>query len=204
MALANRVAPNGDLVATPERGMLFGNRGGQFHDPATQTVRGRPWASKQWICCVLSFKNRRRNVWGRFYTELFFCDEVTALSAGHRPCFECRRAEAKEFASAIMSHERRARPPSAPEMDERLHAERLNGRDKRLHRVASQDLPDGAMMLVAGSPHALKRGKLLRWSFAGYTATALEPPAVADVFTPPTILAALRGGYSPRWHESAM
>lgn len=31
------------------------------------------------------------------YTELFFLDEAAALSAGHRPCFECRRAEADRF-----------------------------------------------------------------------------------------------------------
>ena len=32
-----------------------------------------------------------RDVWGASYTELFFLDEPTALAAGHRPCFECRR-----------------------------------------------------------------------------------------------------------------
>ena len=39
----------------------------------------RRWASRQWICCVLDFKDRQRDVWGRYYTELFFLDEVTAL-----------------------------------------------------------------------------------------------------------------------------
>lgn len=201
--LRNRVAPTGDLIATPARGAMLGNRGGRFHDPATQTVRGRPWATKQWICCVLSFKNRRRNVWGRFYTELFFCDEVTALAAGHRPCFECRREEAKAFAAAIMRHDGSPRPPTAPEMDERLHAERLDGRAKRIHRVASPDLPDGAMILLDGAPHALRNGRLLRWSFSGYSPSDRAPPAVADTLTPPTILGALGEGYRPRWRDSA-
>lgn len=35
--------------------------------------------------------------WGKGYTSLFFLDEVTALSAGHRPCFMCRRGDAKAF-----------------------------------------------------------------------------------------------------------
>ncbi|WP_342359232.1 hypothetical protein [Terrarubrum flagellatum] len=201
--LANRVAPTGDLVSTPARGGMLGNRGGRFHDPATQTVRGRPWATKQWICCVLSFKNRTRDVWGRYYTELFFCDEVTALAAGHRPCFECRRAEAVEFAAAIARHDGLARAPMAPEMDERLHAERLNGREKQIHRLSTRDLPDGAMILIDGVPHALKERRLLRWSFEGYAATDIALPDMADVLTPPTILAALRAGYSPRWHKSA-
>jgi hypothetical protein len=201
MPLKNRVAPNGELVATPARGALFGNRGGRFHDPATQTVRGRPWATKQWICCVLAFKNRRRNVWGRTYTELFFCDEVTALSAGHRPCFECRREEAKAFAAAIMRHDGLSRPPSAPEMDARLHAERLDGRMKRLHRTASRDMPDGAMVMQDGAPHALRQGRLLRWSFQGYAPTSLALPAEVDALTPPTILGALSAGYAPRWRD---
>ena len=40
-------------------------------------------------------------VWAHGYTELFFLDEVTALAAGHRPCFECRRADALAFAASI-------------------------------------------------------------------------------------------------------
>ena len=58
----------------------------------------RRWASRQWICCVLQFKERRHPVWRDRYTALFFLDEVTALAAGHRPCFECRRRDAKAFA----------------------------------------------------------------------------------------------------------
>jgi hypothetical protein len=92
MPLPNRVRPDGSLFATPERGLFYGNRGGRFHDPASQAVPERLYATRQWLCCVLAFKGRKRKVWGRGYTELFFCDEVTALAAGHRPCMECRRA----------------------------------------------------------------------------------------------------------------
>src|SRR3984893_16441108 len=116
MALQNRVDPFGDLIATPARGLLFGNRGGRFHrDP--QTLGNRRWASRQWICCVLEFKNRRRKVWDTGYTELFFLDEPTALAAGHRPCFECRRRDAEAFRKAF--NERAW--VSAPEMDAVLH-----------------------------------------------------------------------------------
>lgn len=201
--LRNRVAPTGELASTAARGTMYGVRGGRFHDPATQTVRGKPWATKNWICCALSFKNRRNDVWGRYYTALFFCDEVTAFSAGHRPCFECRRAAATAFAAAVMQRDGLARPPKAPEMDERLHAERLNGREKRMHRIASSELPDGAMIMIDDAPHALKNGRLLRWSFEGYSATSLVLPAIADVLTPPMTLGALHAGYQPQWHESA-
>ncbi len=100
MPLQNRVTPYGDLVATPARGLFLGNRGGRFHTDA-KTLSARRWASRQWICCVLDFKGRQRDVWGRFYTELFFLDEPTALAAGHRPCFECRRKDAQDFAEIL-------------------------------------------------------------------------------------------------------
>ncbi len=100
MPLQNRVDPFGNLLATPARGTLMGNRGGKFHTDDRKLTRRR-WASRQWICCVLDFKGRQRDVWGRFYTELFFLDEVTAFAAGHRPCFECRRKDAERFRRAV-------------------------------------------------------------------------------------------------------
>src|ERR1700761_5347148 len=142
MPLQNRVNPFGELFATPARGLFMGNRGGRFHTDGRR-LTARRWASRQWICCVLDFKNRQRDIWGRFYTELFFLDEPTALAAGHRPCFECRRADALRFAEDWrQAHRLRARP-MAPAMDRVLHAERLAGRAKRLIQHEMSSLPDG-------------------------------------------------------------
>ena len=57
---------------------------------------------------MLDFNNRHRKVWGDGYTELFFLDEVTALAAGHRPCFECRRKDAERFAALFSGKAKRA------------------------------------------------------------------------------------------------
>jgi hypothetical protein len=95
--LPNRCDPFGRLHAVTERGSLMGYRGGRFHT-SERGLGKRRYASKRWICCICDFKGRQRTVWGEGYTELFFLDEVTALAAGHRPCFECRSAEAKDFA----------------------------------------------------------------------------------------------------------
>src|SRR5690242_6619641 len=93
----------------------MGNRGARFHTDA-KTLTARRWASRQWICCVLDLNGRRRDVWGRFYTALFFLDEPTAFAAGHRPCFECRRKDAQLFAEKWCEvHDRKA--PYAAEMD---------------------------------------------------------------------------------------
>ena len=178
------------------RGLLFGNRGGRFHDPVTRTLRTRRWASKQWICCVLAFRGRHREVWRTGYTELFFLDEVTALAAGHRPCCECRRVAARAYQAATASG------LSLAEIDARLHAERLAGRAKRLHRAHAQGLPDGAMIAIADDAFAVDRGAMMRWSLSGYDAPLPLPAAMVDVLTPPLSLAALAGGYTPLWHPS--
>jgi hypothetical protein len=201
MPLQNRVTPFGDLIETPARGMLLGNRGGRFHDPATRSLRRRRWASRQWIACVLDFKERHRTVWQTGYTELFFLDEVTALAAGHRPCFECRRADAKAFAAAVASGLDLSEPPRVPDMDRRLHAERLSGRDKRRHSADVTSLPDGAVVEMDGRALAVRGEHLLPWAPEGYAAAAPRPVSGnVTVLTPPTIVAALKAGYRPLWH----
>jgi len=186
--LQNRVDPFGALWATPERGRLMGNRGGRFHDDE-QRIGRRQWASRQWIACVCEFKNRRREVFGRGYTELFFRDEPTALAAGHRPCFECRRAEALAFQAAFPGVK-----PSAPAMDARLHEERRD--PARLTRLDA--LPDGAMVLWRGAAHLKAGGRLWPWSFGDYGAPETVAAGEVAALTPPSILAALAAGYRPR------
>src|SRR3990172_2496023 len=117
MPLPNRVDPFGDLFADPARGLFLGNRGGKLHR-ADRTLGRRRHVTRAWICCMLKFNNRQRQVWGSGYTELFFLDEVTALAAGHRPCFECRRKDAHAFADLWA---RGARLSTRPAMDEILH-----------------------------------------------------------------------------------
>ncbi len=202
MPLQNRVTPFGDLAAVPARGLLMGNRGGRFHTDS-KTLTARRWASRQWICCLLDFKGRQRDVWGRFYTELFFLDEPTAFAAGHRPCFECRRKDAEAFAEAWReAHGLRVRP-KASEMDEVLHRERLHGRAKRVHRRDVDDLPDGAFVALEDGAFAVCGDALLRWTSEGYGAREKRPRGIAvNVLTPPAILAALSAGYKPQWRFS--
>jgi hypothetical protein len=200
--LANRVDPFGTLFVTPSRGMFLGNRGGQFHCAETQSVRSKPYASRQWICCLLSFKERRREVWGWGYTELFFADEVSALAAGHRPCFECRRVDATAFATA-WGRAHRMPPPRAPQMDIVLHRERLQpGRAyaKRLHRPPDTVLPEGTMIAIEGRPFGVSPAGLRPWSFEGFGAPVdVVPPGPAMLITPPSIVAVLGAGYRPAW-----
>jgi hypothetical protein len=156
---------------------------------------------------VLAFKDRRRKVWAEGYTELFFMDEVTALAAGHRPCFECRRADATAFAAA-WGRGQGGMPPRAPAMDQVLHGERLEPCRpwrKRLHRIAPATLPAGAMLVWQDAAFAVAETGLARWTPEGFQQpsrgmlTDLPREGVALVLTPPAILACLREGYAPEW-----
>ena len=200
MPLQSRVSPFGELIATPARGTLFGNRGGRLHD-SQQKLTARRWVNRAWICCKLAFNNRHRKVWGNSYTELFFLDEVTAFAAGHRPCFECRRKDAERFALLFSGKKQRA---SAVAMDKILHAERLDGKTKRSHRSKLDTLPDGAMISLDGQAFAVRGNRLWRWAPGGYSQSQSRPRGIAvDVLTPPSILTVIRRGYGPLWHPSA-
>ncbi|AXS39389.1 hypothetical protein [Breoghania sp. L-A4] len=209
MPLQNRVTPFGEIVAHEARGTLFGNRGGRIHDPRTRALSSRRWASRRWICCLLAFKGRRRAVMGTGYTELFFLDEVTALAAGHRPCFECRRRDAAAFARSWAAAQGLDAPPKADEMDRVLHDERRqDARARPLDAAAVARLPDGAMIATptddaAGTSFALRGPQAFPWSPDGYGAPRPRAKiASAWLLTPPVTCAALKAGFRPLWHPS--
>ena len=187
--LQNRVTPLGDLIADPARGLVYGNRG-CLHDAGGE-IR-RQWQVKRWIACRLEFKDRQRGPKmqpGR-YTELFFLDEATAFAAGHRPCAECRRADYVRFLEL-------GGGGGADEVDARLHAERLDGRERRLHRTRYRELPDGAFVLEDGTPFLVFGERLLEWTPAGYVRSRVRLGGWATAITPPMSLTVLRAGWEP-------
>jgi hypothetical protein len=205
----NRVTPFGDIVATPERGTFLGNRG-VLHD-ADGRIR-RAWQVKRWLVCVLELRGRQRRVMtpGR-YTELFFLDEATALAAGHRPCAECRHARFLAFCHAWglahPAHATSARPTAA-QIDDRLHAERVaSDRSKRCFIAAVDDLPDGVIVAVAAwgeGAYLVWGDSLLAWSPGGYGERRRRPKSeTVRVLTPKSIVGTIQAGYVPELHPSA-
>lgn len=205
MPLQNRVTPAGEIVADGSRGLMMGNRGCLHGQGSSLGVS--LWRSKLWICCLLEFKGVQRDPMppGR-WTALFFLDEATALSAGHRPCGYCRRADHLAFAQAWRAARQLPRRPLAREMDAALHAERTDrSRRKLSHRAALADLPDGVMIRGAGGPGLLIGGLVRPWSFGGYGAPGRAGTgATVEVLTPPSIVAAINAGYRPLVHPSAL
>jgi hypothetical protein len=209
MARQNRVTPWGEIIATPERGTLMGNRG-LLHD-GHERIR-RDWRLKRWIHCVLEFKGRHREVMtpGR-YTELFFLDEATALAAGHRPCAECLRSRYNEYRDAWAAGNRHALSselPSAIQIDDVLHSDRLEPAGlKRTFTAELNQLSDGVIVTMEGSPNRafLIRGdSLLAWSPGGYRQwLARTKGQRVSVLTPESTVAAIRSGFVPQIHATA-
>jgi hypothetical protein len=155
------------------------------------------------------------------YTELFFLDEAVALAAGHRPCAECRRSAYRAYLAAVADLD----TASAAALDRRLDAER--GRSPRLH-VDPLELPDGSFVDDGGDETAdhlrgvdrdgsgraapsgtraflVLAGRLVPWRPPGY-GYGEEPGAARHyrLLTPPTTVTALRNGYRPELHPSAL
>jgi hypothetical protein len=209
MPLQNRVDPFGDIHAVDARGMFTGNRG-VIHDPATKTLLKRRWTTKAWIICTCEYKGVRREVMGRNgpnggvgWTELFFLDEVTALAAGHRPCFLCRREQAKEFA-ACFAKGNKLPSITAPDIDRILHGERRasSGVMQKLTPGEAWALPDGAMVAQRDLAFAIRGEWLVPWFNEGYgriqSREAVENTDTV-LLTPPSAVAAIRSGYKPIW-----
>ncbi|MCZ6872714.1 MAG: hypothetical protein O7G88_04160 [bacterium] len=209
--LQNRVDPFGEIHSVPARGTVMGNRGGCLHDNQRQLGRRR-WASKRWIACRLAFKGRHRTVMtpGR-YTELFFLDEATALAAGHRPCFECRRQDANAFADAWARAFELVGPPRADAIDIHLHAERMvsQGNTEPARRINPADLPNYAMIAqqTADGDQAawlVLDGTLRRWTFEGYgEVLPMANVGETELITAASLVAVLAAGYPTGVHRSA-
>ena len=183
MPFQNRVTPLGELIATPERGLVYGNRG-RLHDE--RGVIRRQWQLKRWISCRLEFRGRRRAggpMAPNRYTGLFFLDDATALAAGHRPCAECRNADYRSFLALTGA-------AGAGELDERLHSER-----GRLHDSELDELPDGAFVLLEREPWVVLGSELLRWAPGGYSGRRARWSGHVEVVTPPTSLRVLAAGW---------
>ena len=199
----NRVTPLGDVEAIPLRGAWTGNRGILYS--GHEIVRFH--ASDLWITCVLEFRGRWREQWQpHHYTFLFFHDEAVSFAAGHRPCAECRRASYDAYRAA-WAEELGVAVPSAKKINRQLHDERIvrGSHRRRLHELLWAGLPDGAFVLLDGSPAVVVAGGLSEWTREGYRGHRPRPPrGTASVITPPSTVAALRAGYRVQIDDAAM
>jgi hypothetical protein len=186
----------------------MGNRG-RIHNELRK-LKSRHWDRKAWITCLLQFKGRHRQMMTpSTYTELFFLDEATAFAAGHRPCGECRRSDAKRFKKLwlqVNGASLQGKTGTMSNMDAVLHSERI-ARDGTQCRWEARlsELPDGAMVLIddAHAAFLLQQGFLYLWSPAGYVERSPAPSGrTVTVLTPASVTRVLAAGYRPIVHPS--
>tara|TARA_Y100001947_G_scaffold148906_1_gene146544 strand:- start:444 stop:1070 length:627 start_codon:yes stop_codon:yes gene_type:complete len=205
MPLQNRVDPYAAIHAVSARGTFMGNRGGCFHTE-DRTLKCTHWKSRRWIICLLDFKGRKRQLMAPGqYTELFFLDEATALAAGHRPCFECRRDDARAFKDALVQAGQVTDTARVADIDKLIAGEvqdRLRGKATAPQAEASS-LPDGTIFDWQDRAWLKLGGACLPGSFDGYGPASHLPEAPVSVLTPHATLAALAAGYRPHIHSSA-
>jgi hypothetical protein len=179
----------------------MGNRG-VIHNAQQQIIS--PFKHKAWIICQLEFKGRKRTVMTpNRWTELFFLDEATAFAAGHRPCFECRKEDAKRFKSSWIQGNPLhgfTMTTSINEIDEIIHRERIDSEKKKVLRKRKlSDIPDGAFILMNDDCYLFRKNQLHRWTPFGYEeSTAIPHESMLTVLTPNSIVNAFAAGYAPQ------
>ncbi|MBC3808495.1 hypothetical protein H8K52_14215 [Undibacterium seohonense] len=207
MTLQNRVTPFGQLKAINARGLFLGNRG-KLHNDEKRIIK--QWDSNRWITCSIEYQGIRREIFSEgSYSELFFLDEATALSAGHRPCGDCRRERLKEFKlrwQQANSEDGDTNGIKVELIDTQMHAERTK-RDgtKVTYQTKLGELPDGVFISIDGIALLKWNNKLFEWSASGYIERFETFPdeLVVDVLTPRSVVGVIRAGYIPQVHQSA-
>jgi hypothetical protein len=206
MPLQNRVNPEGQICVSPSKqATLMGNRG-CLHNDHKQVVRQSK--NDQWITCVTEVRpgwKKSIPMTSGEYTELFFLDEATALAAGHRPCYTCRRPAYNLFFTAWSAANRSGESIRAADVDKQLKSDR--DPSSRSEVQSTTGLPDGVMFkhVASGNYYLIRANSAYLWSFDGYSAPSplsnLKGPFI--ILTPASTIGAIRHGYRPTLHSSA-
>jgi hypothetical protein len=204
--LQNRVDPRGALHAVAEHGALMGNRG-ILHDADNKIVK--QWQHNAWVTCDLNFPGPKRKLFSpNNYSELFFLDEATALSAGHRPCGFCQKPRFNLFKdiwfkvnpSAVVGPSK-----SIGVVDRTLHVERaVRGGGKAFYFATPADLPRGVMFESDGVIYLNWSSGHLPWSFKGYgLPVSIASSSSVKVLTPESVVRMFANGFTPEVHATA-
>ena len=186
----NVVDPSGEILTKDAPFTFLGNRGVLHREGAVYKAQD---GSKPWIYCAVSalrdpsvLMTEGRN------TELFFLDEATALSAGHRPCRQCLRSRFYEFVTAWDELGISETGPIGV-VDAILRAER-----SVTCVMEAESLPTSTFIRLGGRPYLVTRGAVSKkveprdvaypWSPQGYGRPMPKPTGPVEVLTPPSIV----------------
>jgi hypothetical protein len=196
------IDPGGNFYLESGSSTFMGNRGNLRNCSGRISRKSRSMA---WIACDFKRKNLdRAHLRPVKYTRLFFFDEVTALTAGHRPCGLCRGADLQKFKNAILVDQ--ATRLSTREVDRALRNQ-CCPETRRLSTMRVSALPIGSMFKspeLSSSTYVKGDEGFLIWNSNGYIPTCKNlNDLVAVVITPKIIIHAYLNGYRPCFHHSA-
>ena len=182
----------------------MGNRG-ILHDGNTLV---RNAVGDDWIYCVTAALSDPKEFMapGKF-TDLFFLDEATALSAGHRPCAQCNHARFTEFIQFWKKTHDGANV-FADDVDAELKTHRIQAKKQVTYRADARELPAGVMSRERGRPEPLlmfryehpKRAEqwcVYPWTSHGYGVKESRPEGEVEVLTPLPIVKIIDAGFTP-------
>lgn len=205
--LQNRVTPHNDIEASSSRGTMMGNRR-ILHNKDKVIVR--PWSGHRWLYCLLECDDIQRKLMSPgCYTELFFLDEATALSAGHRPCSSCLPKKVKDFRSKwLTANSSYYELPNTDlkSLDNIIHSERIDKNDcKLIYLAKASELPDGVFIEFDSKSYLKFKNRLLEWSHDGYISGQDIPQDLyVKVLTPKSLVRCIENGFTPDVHDSVL
>jgi len=204
MPLQNRVNPRGEIKAVKSRGEFLGNRG-IIHNEEQKIIL--PFKIKGWVTCRLEFKGRKRKLMSKGkYTELFFLDEATAFSAGHRPCAECRRQRYNEFKEKWLEanqHLLIENSTNIANIDKIIHQDRIEKKQKVTYQNKMNLLPNGTIIEIDNKIYIIWNNKIFKWTFEGYESTDINMTNdIVTVLTPKSYVEMFKKGFVPSIHIS--
>jgi hypothetical protein len=180
----------------------MGNKG-CLHNDKKQIVKNV--GCHGWVICALQFKGRKRELMAAgTYTELFFMDEATALSAGHRPCGECLRAKYANYKRHWINanFDGPTTVPNITDINKINQKERYYRGTKVTYSAPMNTLPDGCFIELNSIFYLIYQRRKYLWSFAGYTQKSNLSSDIVTVLTPKTVVNTLANGYEPEYHQS--
>lgn len=199
-----KVNPFGNIETIQYRGTFMGNRGRLKVESGLLAGRSR-WNTQSWIYCDIDPKYApKEEVDPRKYTKLFFLDEPTALSAGHRPCWDCLRDRYYKFIEAWLAGnpEYDFQKDIPKQIDRVIHKERTSRmRGECSYFESLANLPDGVMVTLDNNVtecYLLQGTELFKWSPSGYADTiSVDSKILVEVLTPKSIVNAINAGFCP-------
>jgi hypothetical protein len=205
MPYQNKVDPWGKIHEVKARGMFLGNRG-ILHNSSKEIVSTHK--IKGWVTCLLQFKGRKREIMApNRYTELFFLDEATAFSAGHRPCAECRRERYNEFKEKWLKANGNlleGNKPTVSNIDKVIHEQRIHKKEQITYITNFGLLPDGTIIEQKTKAYLIWKNKLFLWTFSGYLLADIKigEHDEVKVLTPKSYVKMFLNNFVPNIHNS--